>query len=54
MTDKAKLEKKLGVFQLQYEKAVSDYLRSNRRVDRDRCLTLKARIELLREVLEIG
>ena len=49
---KVAISNKIGVYEQTYEVAVSDYLRSSKRVDRDRCIQLKARIDMCYEIIQ--
>lgn len=44
---------KIRYYNLQSEKAMRDFLKSNTRTDRDRVLRLHSKVDTLKEVLEL-
>ena len=52
MLDKKKLTEKLKVTESAYNSALSTFLNSNKRVDRDRVLTLRGKVNLLSELIK--
>lgn len=51
MIGKEYIEEKISFLETQFKVAVNDFLRSNKRVDRDRVIILKSKLEIYREVV---
>lgn len=49
---KIKIQSKITVYQRSYDAAVTDYIRTAKRVDRDKVLQLKARLDMCNELLQ--
>lgn len=49
--DKKKLETKLKVLEGTYQVSLTNFLNSNKRVDRDRCLELRGKINIVKELI---
>ena len=49
---KVAISNRIGTMEKTYEIAVTDYLRNSKRVDRDRCIQLKARIDMCYEIIQ--
>jgi hypothetical protein len=49
---KVNISNRIGTMNKTYEIAMSDYLRSFKRIDRDRCIQLKARIDFAYELIQ--
>lgn len=50
--DKKKLESKLKVLESTYQISLANFLNSNKRIDRDRCIELRGKVNLTRELIK--
>lgn len=50
--DKKKLESKLKVLESTYQISLANFLNSNKRLDRDRCIELRGKVNIVKELIE--
>jgi hypothetical protein len=50
--DKKKLESKLKVLESTYQISLANFLNSNKRLDRDRCIELRGKVNIVKELIK--
>lgn len=50
--DKNKLESKLKMLESTYQISLANFLNSNKRLDRDRCIELRGKINIVKELIK--
>jgi len=50
--DKKKLESKLKVLESTYQISLANFLNSNKRLDRDRCIELRGKVNVVKELIK--
>ena len=50
--DKKKLQDKLKVLEGTYSISLTNFLNSNKRLDRDRCIELRGKVNLMKELIK--
>jgi hypothetical protein len=50
--DKKKLESKLKVLESTYQISLANFLNSNKRLDRDRCIELRDKVNIVKELIK--
>lgn len=49
---KIPISDKIGVLEKTYLVAINDYIRTGKRIDRDRCIQIKAKIDVCYELIQ--
>lgn len=50
--DKKKLESKLKMLESTYQISLANFLNSNKRLDRDRCIELRGKVNIVKELIK--
>lgn len=50
--DKKKLQDRLKVLESTYSISLTNFLNSNKRLDRDRCIELRGKVTLMKELIK--